>query len=385
MEVTTPPRPAAEARTAGETGSAPNPVPPVRFFLPGPTWVNPEVREAMTAPPVAHRSPEFKALYASVTERLKPVFRTAGDVLTATGSATLVMESAVVSTVSENVLNLVCGAFSERWHAISRAAGKRADRVAVPWGRAVDPELVRQALRRKRYEAVTVVHNETSTGVIQPLEEIARVVREQSDALVLVDAVSSLGGAPVETDAWGLDVVLTASQKALAVPPGLALLTLSERAAARAERIFPRGFYTDLLRYRRYHRERGGTITTPAEAVFHALDRQLARVLAEGMETRWARHRRLREAVGRWARERGLRFASAEGFRSPTVSCLEPPPGVEAPALVAALARRGVTVGGGYGDWKPTTFRIGHMGEVRDDDLAALFPVLDETLDELGG
>jgi aspartate aminotransferase-like enzyme len=360
---------------------------PIRFFLPGPSYVLDEVRRAMTAPVVGHRSPAFRALYARVAERLPAVFRTAADgvdAMVATGSATLVMESALVSTVppAGAVLNLTCGAFSERWHAIARALGRAADRVSVPWGEAIDPDLVRRALERGRYRAVTVVHNETSTGVINPLAEIARTIREQSDALVLVDAVSSLAGAPVETDAWGLDLVLTGSQKALAAPPGLAPFALSERAAARAEAVPHRGFYTDLLRYRTKHRE-GGTITTPAVSLFFALDRQLDRILAEGLEARWDRHRRLRDRTLAWAAERGFTPAAAAGFRSPTVTCLEPPPGVDARELVRLLAARGFTVGGGYGEWKGSTFRIGHMGEVGDDDLEALLGALDDVLDEV--
>ncbi len=349
---------------------------PIRFFLPGPTWVRPDVREAMTAPSIGHRSPEFKALYASLEPRLRQVFRTEGEVLMASGSATLVMEAAVISTVGERVLNLTCGAFSERWHAVSKAVGKEAEQVAVPWGRAMDPELVRQALRRGRYDVVTTVHNETSTGVLNPLREIARAVREESDALVLVDTVSSLAGAPVETDAWGLDIVLASVQKALAMPSGLTVAAFSERAARQAETVEHRGFYTDLLRYRDKHRA-GGTITTPAIPVVYAMDRQLDVILEEGMEARWERHRALRDRTAEWAGPRGFVYASEAGHRSPTVSCLEPPEGTAAPDLVQALRERGWTVGGGYGAWKSRTFRIGHMGEVRPADLDRLLATID--------
>lgn len=363
---------------------------PIRFFLPGPSYVLDEVRRAMAAPVVGHRSPAFRALYARVAERLPAVFRTAADAsagvdaMIATGSATLVMESALISTVPPGgaVLNLTCGAFSERWHAIGRALGRAADRVAVPWGEAIDPDLMRRALARRRYRAVTVVHNETSTGVINPLAEIARAIREESDALVIVDAVSSLGGAPVETDAWGLDLVLAGSQKALAAPPGLAPFALSERAAVRAEAVPHRGFYTDLLRYRSKHRE-GGTITTPAVPLYFALDRQLDRIVAEGLEPRWERHRRLRDRTLAWAVERGFTPAAAAGFRSPTVTCLKPPAGVDARELVRRLDARGFTVGGGYGEWKASTLRIGHMGEVGDEDLEALLAATDDALDEV--
>lgn len=362
-----------------------SPTEPIRFFVPGPAYATEEVRRAMTAPVVGHRSRAFREVYAKIAAALPAVFRTAREVPFATGSATLVMELALVSTVRSSVLHLVSGAFSERWHAIGASLGRKADRLDVPWGRPIDPDLVRRALRRKRYEAVTVVHNETSTGVINPLAEIARAVREEGDALVLVDTVSSLGGARVETDAWGLDLVLAGAQKALAAPPALVPFTASERAEERARGTPHRGWYTDLLRYLEAHRA-GGPITTPAVSVAYALDRQLGKIAAEGMEARWARHLRLRDRVVSWIDGAGgaLGFAFASEAlardpeaRSPTVSCLRPPPGLPAPELVSRLAERGFTVGGGYGTWKPTTFRIGHMGEVREADLDALLVAIE--------
>jgi aspartate aminotransferase-like enzyme len=352
-----------------------------RVFVPGPSWVRAEVLQAMTEPPLPHRGAEFKARYARVAARLPALFRTAGDVMVASGSGTLAMQAAVASTVERDVLHLTNGAFSERWHAIGLALGKQADRVSAPWGEPVDPELVRRALRRKRYEAVTVAHSETSTGVLNPVAEIARAVREESDALVLVDAVSSLAGAPVETDAWDLDLVLTSSQKALALPPGIALFTLSERAAERAEAVSARGWYTDLLRYRDEHRG-GTTITTPCEPVFFALELQLEAIAAEGVEARWERHRRMAERTREWAAARGLACAAAAGFRSPTVTCLRPPAGVAAPELGRRAKSSGFLLGGGYGEWKETTFRIGHMGDVGPADLEALLAALDDALAE---
>ncbi|MES1240373.1 MAG: alanine--glyoxylate aminotransferase family protein [Acidobacteriota bacterium] len=356
----------------------------IQFFLPGPSYVTEAARQAMTKPMVGHRSAPFKKFFLSLSERLPKVLRTAGDGMIATGSSTLVMESAVVSCASSDVLNLVNGAFSERWHGISLSTGRSADKVAFPWGEAIDPDVVRSALKRKRYEAVTVVHNETSTGVMSPLADIAKAIREESDALILVDTVSSLGGAPIETDDWGLDVVLAGTQKALALPPGLTVFTLSERAAERAAHVRNRGFYTDLLRYRDKHRE-GGNITTPAIPLFYALDVQLDAMLAEGMEARWARHEALRDRTAAWAADRGIEYASAPGARSVTVSCLKPPAGVDPQAIVKQLAERGWTIGGGYGDWKPSTFRIGHMGEVRMSDLDALLAEIDQVLDGIRG
>lgn len=354
---------------------------PIRFFLAGPTYVLARVREAQLRPPVAHRAAEFRAAYETVEAALRQVFRTSRPVVTATASATLLMEAAVASAVGERVLHLVNGAFAQRFQAISRAHGLESDEVVVPMGQAVDPELLRQALRRRRYDAVTLVHSETSSGVLNPLAELAAVTRAESDALLLVDAVSSLGGAPLETDAWGLDVVLTASQKALALPPGLAFATVSERAEERMRAVPRRGFYTDLLRYLDKHRE-GGTITTPAVTLFWAAEAQVAGVVAEGVETRWARHAVLQRRTLAWATERGFSLPAAVAHRSPTVTALGAPPGRSAVDLVKGLAARGYTVSSGYGDWKPATFRIGHMGEVQEGDLDGLLAAVDDVLAE---
>ena len=352
---------------------------PIRFFLAGPTYVLQRVREAQLRPPVAHRSAEFRTAYDRIAAALQRIFRTTAPVVTATGSATLLMEAAVVSTVKERALHLVNGAFAQRFHAISRSHGLESDQVVVPMGQVIDPDLLRQALRRRRYDAVTLVHSETSSGALNPLPELAGVVHEESDALLVVDAVSSLGGVPLEMDAWGLDVVLTASQKALALPPGLAFCAVSERAERHMAGVPRRGFYTDLSRYLDKHRE-GGTITTPAVTLFWAAESQLDAILAEGIEARWARHAALQRRTVAWAEGRGLRLPAAAAHRSPTVTTIEAPSSHPAPDLVRTLAAQGFTVSSGYGDWKPTTFRIGHMGEVQESDLAGLFAALDELL-----
>ena len=352
---------------------------PIHYFLPGPTYVADEVRRAMTQHPIGHRGPEFKALHADVCSRLPAVFRTSGEVLLVTGSGSLSWDIAVASTIERDILCLTNGAFSERFLRVARAHGKEADQVEVPWGQPIDPDLVRQALRRKKYEAVTLAHNETSTGTLSPLADIARVVREESDALIFVDAVSSLAGCEVEVEAWGLDFLFTGAQKALALPPGLALITASERAYEKAATISHRGYYTDLLEYRKKH-QASGTPTTPSIPQIWALQKQLERLEAEGMEARWQRHWQLRHRTEAWAADNGFTYASAPEGASPTVSCLRPPEGRSAPDLVASLRQRGITVGGGYGAWKPETFRIGHMGEVQLDDLERLFDAIEEWL-----
>lgn len=351
----------------------------INYFLPGPTYVLEEVRQAMTRPLMGHRSAGFKEIFARVTSGLPAVFGTSREVLIQTSSGSLIWDMAVVSGVRQNILHLTNGAFSERFQTSSKAWGKQADQVSVPWGEPMDPDLVREALRRKQYEAVTLAHNETSTGVLNPLAEIAAVVREESDALVFVDGVSSVGGARVESEAWGIDLLFTGSHKALACPPGLAMVTLSERFVERAEKNEHRGYYTDLLRNLKKHRD-GATVTTPAMPQYFALEAQLERLAAEGIGARCDRHLKLRARTEAWAGANDFTYASAPAGASPTVSCLRPPAGVDPRVLVQRMIARGFTLGGGYGAWKPDTFRIGHMGEVQLSDLNRLLAAIDEEI-----
>lgn len=348
---------------------------PVRYFAPGPVWVAPEIRKAMTRQIVPHRSADFRRRWRSIGERLATVFRTRQDVFVVTSSATFALEAALVSLAPERVLALTNGAFSERWLAIARSHGIDARELAASWGSVVEPDPLRKALKTFAPEVVTMVHCETSTGVLNPLEDLARVVREESDALVLVDAVSSLAGAPVEMDDWGLDVVVAASQKALGLPPGLAFFSVSERAWTRVSSVERRGFYTDFERYRDKHAQ-DGPITTPAIPLIYALDAQLDRVLAEGLEARWQRHCDLRNQTEVWAASAGFQYASDEGTGSPTVSCLKAPSGMVASDLVDKLAQHDFVVGSGYGRFKDSSFRIGHMAEIGSSDLELLFEAI---------
>ena len=344
---------------------------PIRSFLPGPVWVDKEVRQALSEPVINHRSSEFGECYQEVTEGLKALFRTEREVMVITGSATLAMEAMVRSSVKGRVLNLTNGAFSERFYEIAELNGIEAETLAFPWGEAVDPDRVTQKLRQGNFDAVTLAHCETSTGVLNPVRDVARAVRAESDALVLVDAVSSLGGAPLEMDTWGLDCVVTGAQKAMALPPGLAFVSFSTRAEKRMEQVPRRGFYTDLLRYIKKHRE-GGTITTAAVSLFWALRFQIRRILEQGVEQRWKEHQSLQDQVIRWAPTEGLKIMAPRDHRSPTVSCLGTPEGLSASKLVQELGERGWTLGSGYGSWKSHTFRIGHMAAIQPSDLKAL-------------
>jgi aspartate aminotransferase-like enzyme len=344
-----------------------------KFFLPGPTDVHPDVLAAMLRPMIGHRSSGMEKLLQGVAPKLGALCRTSRPVLVGTTSATGFMEMAARNGVRRRALSLVNGAFSERFAAIVSASGKECIRLDVPLGGAIEPEMLRDALRRTPVDAVTCVHSETSTGVLQDVEGYAAVVREFDDVLLLVDAVTSMAGSPVETDRWGLDFVFTGSQKALALPPGLALGVASERMAARAKTLENRGAYFDLVSFLDATAKFQPT-NTPAISLLYALETQLERIDAEGgIEARWRRHDEMRQAVEAWSRENGIAFVPKAGRRSWTVSCLRVPEGRKAKDVVGAAKAEGWTIGAGYGGLKDSTIRIGHMG---DHEVAALEELL---------
>ncbi|HTR03086.1 MAG TPA: alanine--glyoxylate aminotransferase family protein [Thermoanaerobaculia bacterium] len=352
----------------------------VRFFLPGPVWVRDAVRQAMAHEAIGHRGKAFSDLYSRIPPRLARVFRTKGFVFTTTSAGTGLWEAALLNLAPSRILALVGGAFSERWAQCARDLGFETDVLETPWGAPVDAGEVRRALGKARYEAVTIVHSETSTGTLNDLAAIAQAVRESSEAFVLADVVTSVAGSPVECDAWGLDFALSGSQKALALPPGLGVAFASDRFRARAKEK-SRAHYLRLSEAEAFA-AKNQTPYTPSTPHLFALDVQLDHILTETIEGRWARHDALRSRVARWAAERGHTYAPPEGARSWTVSCLAPRPGVPAEALVAKVKERGFTIGGGYGKWKASTFRIGHMGDVDLASLEALLGALDESAAE---
>jgi aspartate aminotransferase-like enzyme len=319
--------------------------------------------QALTGPMLSHRSQAFMDLYGRIQAKLPKVFRTARMAHTLATSATGVWESALISCVEGPVLALGNGAFSDKWGEMATRMGLEADILKFEWGQAVPPGAVKKKLAEKKYAAVTVVHSETSTGVISDLAAIAKVVRENSDALVFADAVTSLAGTQVETDAWGLDVVLTGSQKAFALPPGLALFGVSERAMAAAKKKKFRGLYLDLVDIEAFAAKKQ-TPTTPCLPLLYALDVQLDHILAEGIENRWARHAAMRKTIEDWSERNGFRVFAEAGAHSPTVTSLIPPEGVNAEELNKTLKAMKWTTGSGYGKLKATNVRIGHMGDV---------------------
>jgi predicted phosphoserine aminotransferase len=361
---------------------SPSPSPRKVLFTPGPTEVAPEILREMARPVIGHRGAEMQALIADLTPRARRLFGTgAHDVYFTASSATGLWEAAIRNCVARRVLVPVCGSFSERFHEVAIACGVEADPLPVEWGRAVPARAVADRLATGRYDALALVHNETSTGVTNPLAAIAGEVRRHEDVLLLVDAVSSLAGIPVEVDRNGIDVCLASVQKCLALPPGFALCAVSPRALDRSRRQTGKGYYFDFVRLKGFF-DRNLPMATPSVNHMAALLLQLQRIESEGLEARYARHRAMAEATRAWAGERFGLFAEA-GARSDTITCITNTRGMKVADFVTRLGRRGYGVSNGYGRLKEATFRIGHMGDHTVDAIRGLLGAMDEVLKEM--
>ena len=354
-----------------------------RMFVPGPVDVADEVLAAQTKPMIPHRSKDFEATFRACDEKLRKVFFTDRPVYISTSSGSGLQEAGIRNFTNETVLSCVNGAFAKRWYDVAIANAKQADKVEVAWGDVIKPDQLAEALKQKHYEVVTIVHNETSTGAENPVKELARVTHEVSpDTLILVDAVSSLGGTKIDFDAWGLDFLLTSSQKSFALPPGLAFGAASERAMKKAETVKFRGWYFDLLLLEK-HRVKDSTPMTPAMSLIWALDVQLDRMLAEGLESRFARHAAMAKRTQDWAATQGMLPLAAEGYRSKTVSTINNSRNMDIPALNEFLKPKGMRIANGYGDLKGKTYRIAHMGEINMADVDKLLAAMDEFLKQM--
>lgn len=351
------------------------------LFIPGPVDVNDEIAAAQTQPMLAHRSAQFEEIFRRAGDNARQLFITQSRVLICASSGTGFHEAAVRNLVQQRVLCCVNGAFAARWQQVAETNGKQTDVLETAWKEPITPDLVRAALKKADYEAILIVHNETSTGLVNPVRDLAAAVKEVSpNTLICVDAVSSLAADRVEMDAWGLDFVLTSSQKAIALPPGISLAAVSDRAMQKAETVQNRGWYFDLVRMEK-HRLKDSTPATPAIGLVYALDMQLQRILKEGLEARFARHAAMAELTQTWALGRGLQLYAPEGYRSKTVTTVDNTRGIDVGKLNAFLGERGMRIANGYGPLKNKTFRIGHMGELGLTDVEELLSAMDEYLD----
>lgn len=354
----------------------------VKLFIPGPIEVSEKTFRAFCSPMIGHRSADFKALSASIQPGLQRLFGTRQRVYLSTSSAWGIMEGAIRNLVRTKVLNCMCGAFSDKWFDVSQRCGKEAVALKAEWGQPIRPEAVEAALSAGGFDAVTLIHNETSCGVRNPLPEIAAVVKKFPGVLLIVDTVSSFSTEPIPMDELGLDVLLTGSQKALALPPGLSLFSASPAALERAAELKDRGYYFDFLEFEK-NAEQDMTPSTPSISHIYALRSKLEDIEQEGLEARYARHRRTNAMVHEWVRENGFEFFAPEGYRSLSLTCVANNRNIDVAAWIKELrARHAVVIDGGYGKVKGKTFRISNMGDETEDTIGELLGFLSDTLPE---
>ena len=355
-----------------------------KLFIPGPIAVSEKTLRAMAQPMIGHRSTDFVALYQSIQPDLQALLYTTDPVYLSTSSAWGVMEGSIRNLTQKKVLCCMNGAFSDKWLDVAQRCGLAAGALKSEWGQPVDPEALRKELATGQYDVVTLIHNETSCGCMSDLPAIAAVLRQFPDVISIVDTVSSFSAMPIKKDELGLDVVITGSQKALALPPGMSLLSPSKRALARAALCKTRGYYFDFLEFQKNH-ESGMTPSTPVIPLIYALRSKLDDIKAEGLDARFARHARLNQQVRDWAFAKGFKLFPKEGHGSVSLNCFANTLKVDLAALNKTLkSKHGFVIDGGYGKLKGLTFRISNMGDETTETMAALLKALDAVLAEQG-
>ena len=355
-------------------------MPKPKLFIPGPVDVAPETYAAMAGPGIGHRGKDFEELYASIQPGIRQVIGTTRPVFFSTSSAWGIMEGCIRNLVKKKVLNLCCGAFSDKWYGVAQSCGKTAEKIQVEWGQAIDPETVREKLAEGGFDTVTLVHNETSTGVLNPLKEISDVVKSFDDVLLVVDTVSSLSAMPINYDQLGIDVLLAGVQKAIALPPGLAVFVTSDAALERASTIDDRGYYFDFLEFAK-NDEKNNTPSTPAIPHLYALRERVQAMLAEGLENRYERHKSNNAMVHEWGQKHDFQLLPPPGFRSLSLSCFVTPENLDQAAWIKAIiANHNIAINGGYGKIKGKTFRISNMGNETTQTMQQMLDALDSEL-----
>jgi aspartate aminotransferase-like enzyme len=350
-----------------------------RLFTVGPVEVFPDTLASMNRAMIVHRGKEYQDLQHRVVEKIRKVLDIDSDVLLAPASASGFLEGCVRSAVETKMAGLSNGSFGDRWQQIGQENGKQVQRLNGEWGKALRAPHIAGKLERD-VEAVTLVSNESSTGVLNPVGEIVNAIREQSDALVMVDGVTAVGAVDLKLRKLDLDALVFGSQKALALPPGLAVVCVSDRLMERAAKVKNRGYYLDLVQYKKMA-DKDLPLTTPPVSLMYGLDYQLDKILREGVQERYARHQRMADMVRGWASKR-LGLYAEEGFRSNTITVIKLN-GLDFKEFDRRLRQKGFEVSPGYGTVKDVTFRIGHMGDLSERDIQDLLDAMDETMEEM--
>ncbi len=347
-----------------------------KLFIPGPTEVREDVLQMMSKPIIGHRSKEMTELYERIHNNLQKFFNTKNEVMVFTTSGTGLMEGSIRNSIQSNLLSCTNGSFSERWYQIAIANGKNAYKLSYDWGKAIKVDDVREKMETGNFEGIALTHNETSTGVRTPIDEFYKVAKE-NDALLLVDAVSSLAGDLIDVNK--ADVIFAPTQKSFALPPGLAIVFISDEAMEKAKKVQNRGYFFDFIAMHDYYVEKKQIPATPAVSLFFALDYQLEKMLKEGMENRYKRHKQMAEMVQKWGKENFKLFAEP-GYESVTVTTIENNKNINVESLRKELRSRGFEISNGYGKLKDKTFRIAHMGDLTPAEIKELLENIDEIL-----
>jgi aspartate aminotransferase-like enzyme len=355
----------------------------IKLFIPGPVEVSEKTMRAFSRPMIGHRSKDFQALYADIHPKLQQIFFTKQPVFVSTSSAWGVMEGSIRNLVSKKVLSCMSGAFSDKWFDVAKKCGKQAEALQVEWGQPILPEAIEAKLATGEFDAITVIHNETSTGTMNPLFDIAKVMRKFPDVQFIVDCVSSFTAMKIPFDELGIDVMLAGTQKALALPAGAAVFTVSEKAYAKAATIKDRGYYFDFLEFKK-NQESDMTPTTPSISHIYALQSKLEDMLTEGLDARYARHLENAKLTRAWVKERGFNLFPKEGYESITLTCVSNNRNIDIPKLNSLLkTKHSCVIDGGYGKIKGTSFRISHMGDESTENIRQLLGWIDGCLAEL--
>jgi aspartate aminotransferase-like enzyme len=350
------------------------------LFIPGPIEVHPDVLKAMSTPMIGHRSSDYSALQKSLTEKVQKLAFTSNPIVFSASSGSGLMEGAIRCCTARRAIVFSVGTFGNRWFEIAQGNGVPADKYEVEWGQGLTPAIIDQHLATGKYDCATLTHNETSTGVMNPLEEFAPVFRRYPDVVWCIDAVSSFGGVKIDVDALGVDIMVTSSQKCLGLPPGLSLATISPKAETRAQSVKNRGYYFDLLQLLQFIREKNFQYpSTMSISHLFALELQMDRIAKEGFDARFARHAEMARKVQDWARKHFALYP-AEGFASRTVSCIKNTRGISVADLNKELGKRNLVISNGYGKLKEQTFRIAHMGDLQMSDIDEVLGAIEEIL-----
>jgi aspartate aminotransferase-like enzyme len=361
-------------------------IPHDKLFIPGPVEVSAKTLAAFSRPMIGHRGEDFKNLYRDIHPKLQTLFATKQPVFLSTSSAWGVMEAAIRNLVGDNrqsgsgLLCCMCGAFSDKWLDVARRCGKNAEPLQVEWGKHIDHKDVDLALATGKFDTVTLIHNETSTGVMNPLPEICCTLAKYPEVALILDTVSSFSAMKIDMDALGIDVMLTGAQKALALPPGFSLFSVSEKAFARAEKQKDRGYYFDFLEFKKQQAQ-WITPSTPSIGHIYALQSKLDEIFAEGLTNRYERHSRTNALVHDWVKKTGFDFFAEEGFRSKTLTCVKNTRDIDVVDLARKLREKHhLVIDPGYGKLRGQTFRLSNMGDETEEAVSDLLACLDECL-----